>query len=285
MYELFSMYFFLVNYRLNNNDEEQWRKIVYSQPYPSEYNYNQNPYESNSPINQTSQHTPQVNDDHRDHRLDSNYTPALAIRRHTPGSTDPILQQLSPSPSPSRTPKARVTFKKDPVYPVPVRSHSPVALDPDERPIRPMKTTAVYTKPSSPTRIIQPRKPVSPPKPVYSPPVSPDRYESDSFQAPPSRTRINTVLPRRPIRTDLIPKTPFGIPSRRNRSRQIVFEEEEEYDDYPPVEHVYSTPKRILAYQEVHGMTTRELENYLMSKARYIEYVQTPPIRTVIYRR
>jgi hypothetical protein len=158
-----------------------------------------------------------------------------------------------------------------------------------------MKDTSVYNynKPSTQKKIIQPKKPSlptpkkpSPPTPkTPSPPIpkpiqSSPRYEFDLFQSPPSRTQMNSVSSRRPVRTELIPKTPFGIPPQRNRPRPIIVEE---YEDYP-VTYIKHIPKKIISYQPVSGMTTRELENYQMSRRRRIVRIRSPPIETIIYR-
>jgi len=170
-------------------------------------------------------------------------------------------------------------------YSTSVPHHSPTSLDSDERPIKPMKDTSIYNKPPTQKKTIQPKKPSLPPPKTPSPPIpkpiqSPTRYESDPFQSPPSRTQVNSVSPRRPVRTDVIPKTPFGIPPQRTRPRLIVVEEYENY----PVTHIKHIPKKIISYQPVTGMTTRELENYQMSRRRRVVRVRSPPVETIIYR-
>ncbi len=264
-----------------------------------------------------------MNNGHRHHQPNSNSVPPLAIRRHTPGSTDPTLQQLSsrnhsptsnapipvrqnpPQPNSSSlsvrnhssTSNTSFTVKRNPSRPNPsslsARNHSSAAsLDPDERPIKPMRDTSVYNKPSTKKKFIQPKKPSPPtpqpkkPSPPTPQPIQPSsRYEANSFRSSSSssRNQINNALQRRPIRIDLIPKTSFGIPPQRNRSRPIVVEEYDEEDDYP-VSYVEHVPKKVISYREVSGMTTREWENYQMSKAQRIVRIRSPPVETIIYR-
>jgi hypothetical protein len=90
---------------------------------------------------------------------------------------------------------------------------------------------------------------------------------------------MSNALQHQPIRTNLIPKKPFGIPPQRHRLRPIIVEEYEY-----PVSYVTPLPKKVVSYQEVSGLTTRELENYQMSKARRIVRIRSPPTKTIIYR-
>jgi hypothetical protein len=310
-----------VNYPFYVNNEGRPENI-YIPPYPHQYYYDngQSPNEMHPITDQTPQYTSELNNNHHHHhphshhhhhhhhnhhqdRPNSNHAPPVPIRRHTPGSTDPTLQQLSSrtiSPTPSLHPIIKRNPPKPKPQPPPVRNYtpsvrnysppvlndtptvvnySPVSLDPDERPIRPMKNASVYHQPSSPKKITQPRKPFSPPKPIQSSP----RYESDTFQPPPSRTPMSNASVRRPIRTDLIPNIPVGIPPQRSRSRRVIIEEYDDHDDYP-VSYVNPVPQKVISYQEVPGMTTREMENYQLSKVRRIVRVRSPPIRTIIYR-
>ena len=203
--------------------------------------------------------------------------------RYTPvsrGSTDPTSQPFS-SPTPPNVP---VTIKRNPSQPNRhknnVRIHSPVSSHPDDRPIKPMKDTSVYQKPPALKNATQPRKPLSPPKPVKPSP----RFESESFQPPPSRSEVIYSSARRPVRTDLIPRTPFGIPSQRRQPRKVIVEEYyDDVDDYP-VTYVKPVPKQVVSYKEVPGMTTREMENYQMSKVRRVIHGRPPPRGTIIYR-
>ncbi len=285
-------------------DNEGWPQNLHTPSYPHQYYYDngQTPLGVHPPIIQTPQYTSNVDDNHHHHhhhhhhhdQSNSNYAPKIPIRRHTPGTTDPTLHQISlrsSSPPPPK-PSSRVTFKRNPSKPKPpsthIQNHSPVSLDPDERPIKPMKDTSLYYNTSSSSRITQPKKPLQTPKSVQSSP----RYESDSYLPPPppsrtpmshatARTPMSHATARRPIRTDLIPKTPFGIAPQRNRSRRIIVEE---YEDHYPVSYAKPISGKVIEYAPVHGMTTRELENYEMSNVQRIVHVRPPPIRTVIYR-
>ncbi len=160
-----------------------------------------------------------------------------------------------------------------------VANHSSASTDPDERPIKPMRNTSVYNPTFSQKKTFQPRKlPPVRPKPIEPSP----RYErSDSFRASSSRVSIGYALGRRPVRFDLIPNTPFGIPPKPNNPprRTAV----EEYDEHP-VTYRKPIPKKILSYHKVSGMTTREFENYQMSKPRRVVRVRSPPVERIFYR-
>lgn len=220
----------------------------------------------------------------------------MAIRRHTPGTTDPRLQKPSPRNYPQAI-NSRLTTQRNQSqlnsYSPPNRNHSPVSfqnrpsvsVDHDDRPIKPMKDTSIYTKPLSQKKTIPPRKPPpSRPKSI----LSSSRYEYDAYQSPPpppSRNQASTISQRRPVRTDLIPRTPFGIAPQRRRSRQVVVEEYVDDDEeYYPVTYVKQVPTKVVSYQPVSGMTTRELENYHMSKSQRIVRVRSPPVERIIYR-
>ncbi|CAF3879918.1 unnamed protein product [Rotaria sordida] len=265
-------------------DDEGWPEKVYTPPYPHEYYYDngQNRNEFNSTRDQTSRNISKFNNDHH-HKTNLNELPPLAIRRHTPGSTDPTLQQTS-SRSHSSTSNGHISLKRNSsqsnFYTIPTQNHSSKILDPDERPIKPMKDTSVYYKPSSPGKFIQTKqKPLSRSKLIQSSP----RSESHSFQLPPSRIQNTTTTPRRPILIDIIPKTPFGFSSQSSRTRQIVVEDYVD-DNNRVASYVKPAPKKVVSYQEVSGMTTREMENYLMSKEQRPVGIRPPPIKTRIYR-
>ena len=271
-------------------DNEGWPQNFHTPSYPHQYYYDngRTPVGVHPSITQTPQYTSNFDGNHHHHdQSNSNYATKIPIRRHTPGTTDPTLHQISsrsPSPPP---PSSRVTFKRNPSKPKPssthIQNHSPVSLDPDERPIKPMKDTSLYYNTSSSSRTTQSKKPLKTPKPVQSSP----RYESDSYlpPPPPSRTPMSHATDRRPIRTELIPKTPFGISPQRNRSRRIIVEEYEDHAHYP-VSYAKPVAGKVIEYEPVRGLTTRELENLEMSKVRRIVHVRAPPpsIRTVIYR-
>ena len=166
---------------------------------------------------------------------------------------------------------------------------SSTSQDPDERPIKPMRDTSVYTKPSQQKRTIQPRKPLpsslsQTPKPIQPSP----RFESNSYREPPSHSSMSNASQRRPIRIDLIPKKQFSIPQQPSRPRRIIVEEygdDDDDDEYQyPVTYVQPAPKKIVNYEKVSGMTTRELENYYMTKPKRVVRVRSPPVETIIYR-
>ncbi len=248
-------------------DSEGWPEAVYDPPYPFEYYYDNGRDPPTSKI--------------KHHQSNANYTRPLAIRRHTPGSTDPNLPQissrsLSPTANPRLTVKRNLSQSNNPRS-VTITNHSSTSTDPDERPIKPMRTNSVYTQTSSPKKTIQPKKlPPQTPKPIQPSP----RYEFNSFPSSSSHTSISNLPERRPIRIDLISKTPFGFLPQRNPPRRIIVEE---YDDNYPVTYVKPIPKKILSYKKVSGMTTRELENYQMSKARRVVRVRSPPVERIIY--
>ena len=141
-----------------------------------------------------------------------------------------------------------------------------------------MRDTSVYHSSFSQKKSFQPRKlPPARPKPVEPSP----RYErSDSFRVPSSRVSTGHALGRRPVRFDLIPNTPFGIPPKTNQPRRTTVEE---YDEYP-VTYRTPVPKKVVSYQQVSGMTTREFENYQMSKPRRVVRVRSPPVERIFYR-
>jgi hypothetical protein len=141
-----------------------------------------------------------------------------------------------------------------------------------------MRNNSIYNQTSSQKKTFQPKKlPLQRPKPIQSS----SRYERDSFQSPLSRMSTGFALGRRPIRIDLISKTPFGIPIQPNPPRRTIVEE---YDDNYPVTYRKPIRKKILSYQKVSGMTTREFENYQMSKPRRVVRVRSPPVERIIYR-
>ncbi len=220
-----------------------------------------------------------LNNNHQ-HQPDTPQKIPLAIRRHASGSSNPNFQ--SPMRRHSPPSNTRLTVQRNPFQPnsssASIRKYSATSLDSDERPIKPMKDTSVYNLRSTQKKNIQPRKPS--PLPISKSRQSSPPYDSDSYQSPP-RSQMSYISQRRPIRTDLIPKTPFGIPPQRSRPRQIIVEE---YDDYDyPVTYVKPIPKKIISYKKVSGMTTRELENYNMSKPRRVVRVRSPPVETIIY--
>jgi hypothetical protein len=225
---------------------------------------------------------------HHQHLHNVHSLAPLTIRRHTPGSTDPALQKLpislqSTSENISSSSNVRVTIKRNPVssdqpiiqpvlYPVAVYVNSAVPQNPDERPIKEI------TKPPSP------KKPVSPVKPTRSPPISSDRYETESFQLPASRDRDNNVSPRRPVRLDLIPTTPLKLQPERVRSGRMVVEEYDDYEEHYRVPSVYSVPQKVISYRSVPGMTTREIQNDEIEDPESTVHTQTPPVQTITYR-
>ena len=221
---------------------------------------------------------------HYQQQLDSNDLYHIPIRRHILGSTNPTTPQLS-SRSLSPTSYSHLPTKRNSSqtnsFSVSSQNYSSMPFDPDERPIKPMKDTSIYNKPSSPKKNFQTKKPLSQEKPVRSS----LEYESESFQLPPSRTPIHTVTPRRPIRADIIPKNPIHIPTQRIQSRPLIVEEYEYVDDHDyPTIYTESVPKKVVSYQQVSGLTTRELENYQMSRVRPVTHVRSPIIKTIIYR-
>ncbi|CAF2848694.1 unnamed protein product [Rotaria sp. Silwood2] len=262
-------------------DDEGWPEKVYTSPYPHEYYYDngKTPDEYNSIRNQTSQHRSKVNNNNH-HRIDSDELLPIVIRRHTPGSTDSILQHPS-SPIHSSTSNGFIPPKRNSSQFN--QNYSSKPLDPDERPIKPMKDTSAYYKPSSPEKFRQTTttKPLSQSKLIQPSP----RFETNSFQPPTSRIQNTSTTPRRPIRVDIIHKTPLGFPSKPSRTHQIIVEDYVDDNDHF-VSYPKPIPKKIVSYQEVSGMTTREMENYLMSKDQRVVRVQPPPppIKTIIYR-
>ena len=70
----------------------------------------------------------------------------------------------------------------------PVQNHPPVlplSIDPNDRPIKPMKDTSIYNNPPSLEKNNQPKKPLSPLKPIQSS----SRGNSGTFQLPPKPVR------------------------------------------------------------------------------------------------
>ncbi len=242
----------------------------------------------------------------------SDYPLPLAIRRHTPGSTDPPVQHVLDR-TVSQIPNAHNTIKQisfQPIsYSAPIRKHPPITgpSDPNDRPIKPMKDTSVYNKPPSLEKINPPKKPLpplktkkplsplkpippspvhtsdrilSPPKPVRSSPT----YKPDSYLTPLPPTRMNNVSNRRPIQTNI--KTIFDIetPPQPIRRRQIVVKEYDDVDDYP-VAYVHSAPKKMISYRQIPVVTTRETKNYQIPQARRMVRLGPPsPVETIIYR-
>jgi hypothetical protein len=153
--------------------------------------------------------------------------------------------------------------------------HSPVLPNFDIQPIQPIKE---ITKPPSP------KKPVSPVKPTRSPPISSDRYETESFQLPASRDRDNNVSPRRPVRVDSITPTPPKIEPQLVRPAQVIVEEYDDYNDYYRVPSVYTIPKKVISYRTAAGMTTRELENERIDDTGRAVYIPSREAQTVTYR-
>ncbi len=242
----------------------------------------------------------------------SDYALPLAIRRHVPGSTDPPIQQ-APDRSVSQASNAHNIIKQissPPIsYSAPIRKHPPITkpLDPNDRPIKPMKDTSVYNKPATLAKINPPKKPLpplkpikplsplkpippspvhtsdrvlSPPKPVRSSPT----HKPDAFLTPLPPTRMNNVSNRRPIQTNI--KTIFDIetPPQPIRRRQIVVNEYHDVDDYP-VAYVKSAPKKMISYRQIPVVTTREMKNYQIQPARrMVQFGPPPPVETIIYR-
>ena len=196
-----------------------WPQKVFIQPNPHQYYYTneQNSYATNPIVHQILPYTSDLNNNHDDHNYqqpsNSNYALPVAIRRHTPGSTDPPLHEL-PLRTVSQTPNVLSTIKEIPSQPVcysaPVRNHPRIteSSDPDDRPIKPMKNTSVYNVLPSLEKINQPKKPLSPLKPIQSSPFhtspspfkpvqSPLAYKPDSSSSP---------LPLKPIQSSPIYK-------------------------------------------------------------------------------
>jgi hypothetical protein len=181
---------------------------------------------------------------------------------------------------------------------MPTRNKPSTPRDPDERPIKPMKDTAVYNQPSSAPKSTSRKTPLKLPKIKNTP----TPFQSDSFQLLPSSRQNNSVTPRRPIFADIYAKSSSRIPSQRVRSRipsqrvrsrPVIVEEyiydyndndEEDDDDDDEFEpYVEATPTKIISYKEVAGMTTRERENYMMSKNRHFVPAQPLLKRRIFY--
>ena len=256
-------------------DSEGWPEPVYAPPYPFEH------YEDNG-------------EDLHEVRFQSNLNNVLplAIRRHptTQRMDSPVItQKVTGRRNHSQSTAPSVTFRNTPTD----------ILDPDERPIRPMKDASVYKTNSTQKKSYQPtRKPIATPasqrqqqqqqqQPIIK--QSP-RYESDSFRATPaslsSRSIISNTSQRRPVRTDLVSQTTFYMPPPppRSRTRRIIVEDYDDDEYYrPPVSYARPVPEKIVSYKPVSGMTTREWENYQMSRPRRIVRVRSPPVETIIY--
>ncbi|CAF1049315.1 unnamed protein product [Rotaria sordida] len=218
---------------------------------------------------------------HQHHQSDNSDTrPTIKIRRHVPGTNDPLLQKfptnLESSDNTSSSSPVRVTIKRHKIepeqnliqpvlYPVPVYVKSPVPQNSNNPPIQiiqpvlpvqsflPIEQIKEIAKPPS-----SPKKPPTTPiKTPPNPPLSPDRYETELFRLP-SRNQKSNISIRKPIRTDLITPTPSKI---------------------------NSIPKKTILYQTAPGLTTREIENNEIGQSRQSVYLQSPKNQIVTYRK
>ena len=221
--------------------------------------------------------------------------PRVRIRTPTPSPPPPVMILLpqSPTPPPSPPPQTaaspkhdiRVSHNPSPRV-VPRQSQSPKSVDPDERPIVPMRDTSVYRRSSpAPPPIrntpVRPKKPISPPKPIQPVPVSPPRYEPEPTPATTPRARVQQQPERRPVRLDMIPKRAGPPASQRPRTRPVIVEE---YEDYYPEPTVRVKPKDVIQYRVVPKFSRRGLDNYEEVTPRRVVRVQGAPRRKIIYR-
>lgn len=215
----------------------------------------------------------------------------MTIRRHRPETTGLFLRPLvAKSPLPRITP--RYTVNRTRSHPNNQRS---ISVDPDDRPIRPMADTSIYREQSGSKKPSQSKKPPPPKKPplrFLEPIRIPSRYGSDSSQPPSSRRRKNrppishtpssTIPERRPIRTDLISRTPIGATPRRTQPRRIVVEEYAD-EDYYPVTYIKPLPRKVVSYRRPPRSTLQEYDDYEIPKVRRVVRVRSPPTETIIY--
>ncbi|CAF3493875.1 unnamed protein product [Rotaria socialis] len=261
-------------------DEEGWPETVYDPTYPHEYYFDlgKNPNE-----------------------FKSNVRPPVPIRRHTPGSTDPTQPEIKKRIDSSK-PKVRLfsgqKSNRSDTFTMTARNKPSTPRDPDERPIKPMKNTAIYNQPSSAPKSTSRETPLKLPK-IKNTPRS---LQPDSVRLLPPRRQNNSVTPRRPIFADIYAKPSSRIPSQRVRSRiplqrvrsrPVIVEEyiydyndndndnDEDDDEFEP--YVEPTPAKIISYKEVSGMTTRERENYMMSRNHHSVPAQPILKRRIFY--
>lgn len=276
--------FFLVEYPFHL-DEEGWPENAIDPTYPHEYYFDlgKNPPEPNPNFNNNNLNVNQV-------ETNANGRLSIPIRRHRPGSTDPTHREIidptpSPIPTTTRVPSTRQSTRSG-TFTIPRQNKASTITNPDERPIKPMKDTSVYHQPLS-------GKPPAPKKSSLKLPKikqTPTPSQSDSYRSIPSRRENQSITPRRPIFADIFIKTPRSIPSGRTRSRPVVVEEyiDDDYyfDDDQDEEYLTydePIPRKVISYQEVSGMTTRERENYMMSRNQHLVRSQPTPIRRIIY--
>ena len=221
--------------------------------------------------------------------------PPLTIRRHIPGSNDPALQRLPRNLQPtsdniSSSSNIRVTIKRNSIA-----QEKPV-IAPVIQPL--LYPVNVFVNPPTPQYsmaptiqlvppIIEVTKPPSPKKvsPIPLPPVSPNRYETELFHTPESRSRSKNTTPRRPVRLELASSpSPPTLEPRKIRSGQMIVEEFDDYDEYYRAPTVYSVPQKVISYRKVPGMTTRERQNSQMDDSDKVIYTESPRKQTVTYR-
>lgn len=215
------------------------------------------------------------------------YKLPLTIRRHTPGTTNSFLRQIpSNSPLPTITPRINVNRTRS----QPTRRVG--FVDPDERPIQPMRDTSIYHPKPGTKKTVQSKKPsprfLEPVRtasryPSNPPPPSPPSSRHLPHRPPISHTPTRTISERRPIRTDLISRTPVDVTPRRTQPRRIIVEEYDD-DDYQPVTYIKPLPRRILPYRRLPQSTIREYDEYDIPKVRRVVRVRSPSPERIIYR-
>ncbi|CAF2756603.1 unnamed protein product [Rotaria sp. Silwood2] len=307
-----------INYPPIINDQGQPPNNFYIPPAPNYYD--DRPYTPDSMTDRTSQYTHDSGsesdsystDDYPHHQSGDNTLRTLKIRRHLPGSSDPLLQKIPPNVEPAdnkfSSSPVHVTIKRHPIepkqnliqpvlYPVPVYVQPPVPQNFNNPPIQIIQPVLPIqpTLPIQPVQSIEqiketakppsPKKPTTPIKTSPNPSISSDRYETESFHLPSSRSKKSNITPRKPIRTDMITPRPSNIKPQRIQPGEVIVEKHDNYDEYYQLPNSYTIPKKVISYRKAPGLTTREIENNEIGATRESVYLRSPKNQTVTYRK
>ncbi|CAF0906035.1 unnamed protein product [Didymodactylos carnosus] len=161
-------------------------------------------------------------------------------------------------------------------------------LDPDERPIIPMKDTSIYDSPRSTSSSVGAKRPSRvnqfiQPQAIQRKQTPPTEHIEES----PRPSRNKNQIERRPVRTDLLPSTPFGISMKKIKPVVMKMQQPHVYpDEYYDDEPVNTIRKPLVlspvSKKKVYKVTPPHLEQpYEEDDNTYYEYVQQP--KRVVY--
>ena len=242
----------------------------------------------------------------RRHTSDSLYSPQQQIPLYMQAPTGNVTPSSQISVAIRRNPASFDRTVIQPIlYPVPVYVPTPVAPIPEPPPPPPPPPPLLppppppphvviireTVKPSSPVPVKAPTPapPTPPPRPrprpsiikiklPPTPPLSPDRFETESFRLPSSRSRSHTVRFRTPVRTRVLP---IRAPRRRYEPHRLIVDE---VVPFPPGHAAPGVARGGSVAQPGSQFTTRELENMAIARNPGAGYRHAPPSQNITYR-